>query len=470
MEIEKAGWKPAPREKGEGLHVDVVVAEIGSTTTLVSAFDGLNSSNPRFIGQGEHFTTVKEGDVTVGIDRALKQLEKKLGEKITWEAFLAASSAAGGLRVTVHGLVYDMTVRAAKEAALGAGAIIKYITTGKLNLQNFETIYQLNPNMVLLAGGVDHGETETVLHNAHLFSQSTVSCPIVYAGNCEAIEQVQKIFAQEQKPIFITENVYPKVDELNVLPVRKVMQELFSKHIIHAKGMEKIEQIVKFPIIPTPAAVMNTAMLLSEQFEDVIVADIGGATTDVDSVTHGNPDLLEYLASAEPFSKRTVEGDLGVFINAKNVAELMGKDLTRQFANAEFLVSQINPYPQNAEMENFTAALAKYCFIHGLRRHAGRIRFLYGPLGRKKLIEGKDLTAVKAIFGTGGVLSRSKAAIDILSSVKNLSKLYPNELLPPSGVRIFRDKDYLFACIGILSTFDLESAKRLLFACIEEIL
>jgi large subunit ribosomal protein L10 len=32
---------------------------------------------------------------------------------------LASSSAAGGLRMTVHGLVPDMTVRAAKEAALG---------------------------------------------------------------------------------------------------------------------------------------------------------------------------------------------------------------------------------------------------------------------------------------------------------------------------------------------------------------
>jgi hypothetical protein len=34
--------------------------------------------------------------------------------------------------MTVHGLVYDMTVRAAKEAALGAGANIKFITSGRL--------------------------------------------------------------------------------------------------------------------------------------------------------------------------------------------------------------------------------------------------------------------------------------------------------------------------------------------------
>ena len=41
---------------------------------------------------------------------------------------LATSSAAGGLKMTVHGLVYDMTAKAAREAALGAGGILHYVT------------------------------------------------------------------------------------------------------------------------------------------------------------------------------------------------------------------------------------------------------------------------------------------------------------------------------------------------------
>ena len=44
----------------------------------------------------------------------------------------ATSSAAGGLKMCVHGLVYDMTVKAAREAALGAGANINLVTAGKL--------------------------------------------------------------------------------------------------------------------------------------------------------------------------------------------------------------------------------------------------------------------------------------------------------------------------------------------------
>ena len=50
----------------------------------------------------------------VGLQGAVEDLRRKLGEEeISYRSMLATSSAAGGLRMTVHGLVYDMTVKAA---------------------------------------------------------------------------------------------------------------------------------------------------------------------------------------------------------------------------------------------------------------------------------------------------------------------------------------------------------------------
>ena len=78
-------------------------------------------------------TSVEDGDVNIGLKSAISDLVDNLGtNRIECNEIVATSSAAGGLRMTVHGLVYDMTVKAAKEAALGAGANIKYITAGKL--------------------------------------------------------------------------------------------------------------------------------------------------------------------------------------------------------------------------------------------------------------------------------------------------------------------------------------------------
>ena len=85
------------------LHADVLIAEIGSTTTLMNAFR--LGDDPRYLGQGMAPTTVLEGDVRVGLSRALKDLERALGDRLAYDRMLATSSAAGGLRMSVHGLV-----------------------------------------------------------------------------------------------------------------------------------------------------------------------------------------------------------------------------------------------------------------------------------------------------------------------------------------------------------------------------
>lgn len=91
-------------------------------------------------------------------------------------------------------------------------------------------------------------------------------------------------------------------------------------------------------------------------------------------------------------------------------------------------------------------------------------------MGRKLIAEGKDLTAVRYLFGTGGFLSRSKYAKDVLKTVNNLSKLHPMELLPQNEVKIFRDKYYIFAAIGVIaSEIDKEIAKKILLEDLEEL-
>ena len=62
--------------------VDALVAEIGSTTTVVSAFDGLReypAATPCLVGQGVAATSVADGDVTIGVNAARAQLEAALG-------------------------------------------------------------------------------------------------------------------------------------------------------------------------------------------------------------------------------------------------------------------------------------------------------------------------------------------------------------------------------------------------------
>ena len=146
------------------MKVDVLVAEIGSTTTVVNAFKDLDSDNPVFWAQGQAPTSVLDGDVRIGLQGAIGDLCRKMNiDSLEYDEMLATSSAAGGLKMTVHGLVYDMTAKAAKEAALGAGGIIHDITVGKLRRSDIARIREINPNLILIAGGVDYGERDTAI-------------------------------------------------------------------------------------------------------------------------------------------------------------------------------------------------------------------------------------------------------------------------------------------------------------------
>ena len=141
------------------MFIDVLVAEIGSTTTLVNAFSGIAGGTPRFIAQGQAATSVLEGDVRVGLRGALADMQARQGwDTLEYGEMFATSSAAGGLRMCVCGLVYDMTVKAAEAAALGAGAIVKLATAGKLSEYDLMDLKAADPNLILLAGGTDYGE------------------------------------------------------------------------------------------------------------------------------------------------------------------------------------------------------------------------------------------------------------------------------------------------------------------------
>lgn len=436
------------------MKIDLLVAEIGSTTTVVNAFDDFDHC-PKFIGQGQAATSVLEGDVNIGLKSAIEDLGKNLGATdIDYKDLLATSSAAGGLRMTVHGLVYDMTVKAAKEAALGAGANIKLITAGKLRKSDLNKIKDINPNIILVAGGVDYGERDTALHNAELIAEINLNVPVIYAGNIENHEEVKEIFTDKNIELYIVDNVYPKIDELNIEPTRRVIQEVFEKHIIHAPGMENVRDMVTGSIMPTPGAVMESSELLYNAIGDIITIDVGGATTDIHSVTEDSDEISRIILNPEPKAKRTVEGDLGVYVNMQNIVEAIGreelsKELNISLEDLGDLILNHKPIPQTELEKRFVEILTLYATITAMGRHAGKLKHLYGPSGKKTIAEGKDLTQVKYIIGTGGALSRLPNRKDILNKIALSNK--GNDLLPNKDAEILIDNDYIMASLGVMS-------------------
>lgn len=447
------------------LEIDVLVAEIGSTTTVVNAFNNINGDDPEFLGQGQAPTTVFEGgDVRNGLSGAIKDLASNLKvDEIKYKDMFATSSAAGGLKMTVHGLVYDMTAKAAKEAALGAGAVIKQVTAGKIKRTDLKKIKEIKPNIILIAGGVDYGERDTAIYNAEMIASLNLGIPVIYAGNVENHEEIKLIFEESNYKLYIVENVYPKIDLLNIEPTRKVIQNVFEEHITLAQGMKYIKEMVNENITPTPGAVMEASRLLYKNIGDLVTIDVGGATTDVHSVTEGSDYINKILVNPEPVSKRSVEGDLGVYVNMNNIVEVIGKENLKDelSIDIDYIMENYPPIPKSKEEILFVERLTKEAVIKAIVRHAGMIRNIYGTNGKSKIAEGKDLTNVRYILGTGGALTRLPNRIGILEYITayNSNK---ELLLPKEKTKILIDNDYIMASIGVLSKKYEEASLKLM--------
>ena len=341
------------------------------------------------------------------------------------------------------------------------------MTAGKLRRTDLAKIKEVNPNLILIAGGVDYGERETAIDNAEKIRALGLKTPIIYAGNIENQEEMKLIFDEESgQKLYNVENVYPKIDDLNVEPCRKVIQDAFEEHITNAPGMEHVRDMVNGPIIPTPGAVMECTKLLYDCLGDLIVLDVGGATTDLHSVATESDKIARIMVSPEPKAKRTVEGDLGVYVNRMKVIESIGEEKLRKECekmgiDLDKTLETYVAIPKTEDEFKLVERLTKEAVLKAVERHAGIIRYIYGPSGRSTVAEGKDLTPVKYIVGTGGALTRLPHRVEIMQEIAKHNET-GMMLFPTEHAQILVDNDYIMASLGVLSKRYREAAIRLL--------
>jgi uncharacterized protein (TIGR01319 family) len=442
-----------------------LLIDFGSTYTKLRAVD---LESKRLIGSGQGPSTVTT-DINVGMRAALQDLERRAGKLPRFRYRLASSSAAGGLRMVTIGLVRELTAEAARQAALGAGAKLVGTFAYRLTSSDLENIEGLKPDIVLLAGGTDGGNMEVVLHNAAALAASALACPIVYAGNRAASDEVQQLLSR--KSLVSTENVMPEFNELNIEPARAAIRGVFIERIVHAKGIDRAAAEFDAVVMPTPAAVLEGARLVADgALGSVLVVDPGGATTDVHSVAPGEPAPgIVPQGLPEPRVKRTVEGDLGMRHNAAAVVEAAGiaaiaADAGLKEEEVQELLDNLKAehLPRSFQEKSFDEALARAAVGIAVQRHCGTLKTVYTPTGPVTVQHGKDLRRVDAVIGTGGVLAASADARAILS--RALADAREPLALKPVAPRLLLDREYLLYACGLLQSVDANAALELALA------
>lgn len=429
-----------------------VCVDFGSTFTKAALVD---LTAGRIVAAASHRTTLPgpdgAGDVLDGYDACRVALAEQDPRAATAEV-LACSSAGGGLRIAVVGAEELVTAEAGRRVALSSGGKVVSVVA----VASGGDLADLGePDVVLLTGGTDGGNSEVLLAAARGLVVGGWTGPVVVAGNVEAQAEVGTVLGDV--PHVLADNVVPRIGVLAPESARAAVREVFLAHVIGGKHLSSRADFTAMVRGATPDVVLTGVELLAETAGDVVVVDVGGATTDVHSVVDLDPDSIGREVVATTRVTRTVEGDLGMRWSAlTTVADLpeLADAARRRHDDPGFL-------PADAAEADVDEAIAKAAVGTALRRHAGRSKVVVGPDGRVVERTGKDLREVGLLVGSGGVLRNGRPGVADRVLRDSTGDHVEGGWQLPRRPRVVVDSDYVLAAAGLLAAEHPEAARRL---------
>lgn len=408
-------------------------------------------------------------DARICLEQCLDSAQSAIGEMAFDKALkLSTSSAAGGLRMAVIGLSRTLSITAARNAAFGAGAKIIGTFIGELSDSAIQELEGLDVEIILFCGGYENGSTKAIDYNAHKLASSMIAAPIIYAGNSQMARIVRRQLVRCNKTCYVVPNIIPNVGILNTKPTEDVIRHVFLSSIINMKGLSKVQSVLDAPLVPTPAAVLAAGELLSlgtsrqEGTGPLMIVDVGGATTDIHSYIEQFPhEGARMMGSPEPYTRRTVEGDMGMRessislaeeIGWETMAENVGVDVDTLRRSIRKRVESTNFVPDNDLEKKIDHEIAAGAVHVSARRHSGRIRYVHAS-NCSSVQEGKNISQIRTVVGTGGPLVHSGNPGEILRRVcRHTAK--ETEFLLPDSADFYLDKQYVFYAAGLLKAHD----------------
>ena len=424
--------------------------DFGSTFTKAALVD---LTEGRLLATAEHPTT-SATDVLVGWEACREQLAVVDPAAANAEV-LACSSAGGGLRIAVVGNERLVTAEAGRRVALSSGGRVVHVSAGPL--PDTAELRGAKPDVLLLVGGTDGGNSEVLVACATALAECGWPGPVVVAGNVEARDEVAGILAGAGTPYVVADNVVPQIGVLRPESARRAIREMFLEHVIGGKHLSARAEFVEMVRGATPDVVLGAVELLARGLPDqgltgvgdVVVVDVGGATTDVYSVVEpvegADESGLSQDVIAVPPVNRTVEGDLGVRWSAVPTVEaavdagfLEGGESASLRAGAEVRQGDPDHLPGDDADVALDGRLVSWAAGVALRRHAGRGR------GERR---GVDLREAVLLVGSGGALRHAPAAEALLTAHVTTQGGW----LVPEHPRVVVDTDYVLAAAGLLA-------------------
>ena len=435
----------------------VICVDFGSTFTKAALVD---------LGQGgiaasaSHPTTV-DTDVLDGYDACVSELTRQ-DPRTRHAPVLACSSAGGGLRIAVVGNEELVTAEAGRRVALSSGGKVVGVFAASRH-DRLDTLGEVAPDVVLLTGGTDGGNSEALVTCAAGLVAGGWRGPVVVAGNVAVQSEVGRLLDAGEVPHVLADNVVPRIGVLTPDSARAAIREMFLQHVIGGKHLSARADFTAMVRGATPDLVLTGVELLARGLdpEHPGVGDVGGATTDVHSVVEVDPEeqeLAREVVAVTPVT-RTVEGDLGMRWSAVTTVEQAG--LVELTAAAHRRHDDPSYLPEDDVEADVDEAIARAAIGLALRRHAGRSKVVVSPEGRVVERSGKDLREVDLLVGSGGILRNGRPGVAARVFAGSTGPDIDGGWQLPRAPRLVVDRDYVLAAAGLLAAEHPYAAHRL---------
>ncbi len=443
-----------------GIIESVLAVDIGSVNTRAVLFDLVGSSF-RMLSAGmapsTHLAPIR--DTQEGVAAAVRQIEEITGHTLLdannrliipasaegdGVDHLALSSSAGAdIRVVAMGLLDEYSLSAIEKLAGGTYArVVDRFSLGdnRKPEDRLNAFIQSAPDLVVLAGGTDHGASRAIIRLVDQLRLGLQSLPmedrppVLYAGN-EVLKDRIKDTLDQLTTVHLAPNVMPSTTADDTGPAEEalvqVVNKIKSKQLVGFTDLERTSGEPAWPSAGAEARILRFQSLQQDAARTVVGVNVGSAASHF--ITAGAGDL-----------KTSVYRGLGIGQAAAETLSRVGIDAIMRWLSLDIPQSFVKDYlwqkslfptgiPMDAETLEIEQAAAKVILAEMKRIYLG--------------IPSLSFEGFEPILASGAVIAQAPSLVQSLLMVL--------DGLQPAGVTTILCDRY-----GLLSGLGVTAAKN----------
>ena len=224
------------------------------------------------------------------------------------DGLVVTHSAGKPIRILTIGLLPDFSAKSAlKLASAIPGCSVSSLDPASTprRVDQLDAIIASEPEIILFAGGTDHGSVSAIRKLEDVILQACKSFPaehvpaIIFAGNSILMQELEEHFENVAR-FYPAANLQPQIDHEDFTPALDVLCDMVTG--IRAgqyEGFKNLQKICSTPPIPTSIGFDRVVRYLSLRYpsaKGVLGIDLGAASTTLVSARQGDSEI-----SVKPF-------------------------------------------------------------------------------------------------------------------------------------------------------------------------